>query len=184
MTARAQNRAGLMRRTAAACLALGLFAPAAATAQTTASFQVSAAIVPGCEVNGATPAAGASVGQIGTLDFGTHSALATGQVTATMVRSAGFTLACTPSVALAMTLDGGLHAAGGRNLQAQGGPERIAYRLYSDAAFSQELLTGQAVPLAFSTPSSVALPVYARLTLPGNARPAVYSDTVVVTLAW
>lgn len=183
MFARAQHRAGLACRTAAACLAPWLLATPAA-AETSAAFQVSASVVPGCEVNGGTPAPGASVGQIGTLDFGTHSALDTGQVTATMVRNAGFTLACTPTVALSMTLDGGLHTAGQRNLQAQDGAERIAYRLYRDAAFSQEFLTGQAVPVAFGTPSNVALPVYARLTLPGNARPAVYSDTVIVTLAW
>lgn len=183
MSARAKHRRGMKCRTAIAYLASWLFVPAAA-AETSATFQVSATVVPGCEVNGSTPAPGASVGQIGTLDFGSHPALATGQVTATMVRSAGFTLACTPSVALSMTLDGGLHAAGGRNLQAQGGPERIAYHLYGDAAFSQELLTGQAFPLTFSNPSAVAMPVYARLTLPGNARPAVYADTVVVTLAW
>lgn len=184
----AKCRIGAPGRAAAACLCPWIL-PQAAVADTSASFLVSAKIEAGCEVNGVVPAAGANVGQIGTLAFGEHSALATGPVTATMVQSGGFHLACTPTALPTMTLDGGLHggSAGSalRNLESPAGAaERIAYRLYRDAGFSQELLAGQAYAVPLGTPLAITLPIYGRLTLAGNRRAAVYSDTVVVTLTW
>lgn len=163
------------------CLSLCLTAPAAA--ETSASFQVSATIVPGCEINGSPPVAEQSVGGLGTLDFGEHSALATGMVSTSLAQNADLTLNCTPSVALTMSLGGGLHTAGARNLQEPGGG-RIAYRLYRDAAFGQELLANQFFPVSFAGPGAIALPIYGRLTLAGDSRPGTYTDTVIVTLAW
>lgn len=163
------------------CLSLCLAAPAAA--QTSASFQVNATIVPGCEINGSPPVAGQNIGGLGTLDFGSHSALATGPVSTSLAPNAGLTLSCTPSVTLTMSLGNGLHAAGVRNLQEPGGG-RIAYRLYRDAAFSQETLANQAFSVSFSGAGAIALPIFGRLTLPGNSSPGTYTDTVIVTLAW
>lgn len=155
-----------------------------AWAQPTASFQVSATIVPGCEIGGAPLAPGQSLGAVGTLDFGEHSALTTGPVSATLFQSTALQLACTPSVALTMSLNGGLHAGVSRNLQASAGPGRLAYRLYTDAGRTQELLVNQPVSLSFSNPQAISLSIYGELQLPGNSRPDVYSDTLVVTLAW
>ena len=188
MSAIAKFLIGAPGRAAAACLVPWLV-PQAAVADTSASFLASAKIEAGCEINGVVPAANASVGQIGTLAFGTHSALATGPVTATMVQNGGFKLSCTPSVGLTMSLDGGQHGGSQgsalRNLQAPGtGADRIEYRLYRDAGFSQELQAGQPYPIIFSNPLAITLPIYGRLILPGNRRPEVYSDTVVVTLTW
>ena len=179
---------GAPGRAAAACL-VPWFAPQAAVAETSASFLVSATIEAGCEVNGSVPAPNAGIGQIGTLAFGTHSALATGPVTATMVQSGGFPLACTPTALPTMTLDGGLHGGSTgsalRNLESPAGAaERIAYRLYRDAGFNQELLAGQAYAVSLDNPLAITLPIHGRLTLAGNRRAAVYSDTVVVTLTW
>lgn len=174
---------GCIGRTGSLCLALGLLI-SEARAETTASFQLSATVVEGCEINAALPANGQDIGQIGTIDFGSHSALSTETITAALVRNAGISLSCTPSVSLSMTLDGGLHADAARNLQHVGGPERIAYRLYGDASFTQELTANQPTPISFSNPEAIALPIYGQLTLPGDKPPGVYSDTVMLTLTW
>lgn len=174
----------LGRACAAACLGLGGCLASPALAGTTASFQVSATVVPGCEINGSAPAPSQNLGQLGTLNFGTHSALGTDTVTAVLVRNSGITLSCTPTVSLTMSLDGGQHAATTRNLQAAGGTERVAYRLYRDPGFGQELLANQGYGITFSDPYAVPLPIYGRLDLPGVRRPDVYRDTVTVTLTW
>lgn len=163
------------------CVSISLAAPAAA--QTSASFQVSATIVPGCEINGSPPTAGQNIGQMGSLDFGEHSALETGAVSASLTQNAGLALRCTPSVTLTMTLGAGLHAENSRNLQAPGGG-RIAYDLYNDPGFTQQLGVDQPVPISFAGPDVITLPIYGRLALaPGNP-PGTYTDTVIVTLAW
>lgn len=163
------------------CLSLFLITPA--SAQTSASFQVSATIVPGCEINGSPPVAGQGVGQVGVLDFGTHSALDTGPISVSLAQNAGLTFRCTPAVALTMALGGGLHAGNSRNVQETGGA-RLAYRLFRDAGFTQELAADQPIAVSFSGSGAVALPIYATLNLGAGNRPGTYTDTVVVTLAW
>lgn len=174
---------GRFGRTGELCLAFWLLL-GSARAETSASFDLSATIVEGCEVNATLPADGQDVGQIGTIDFGSHSALSTATLTAGLVQNGGLHLSCTPSVSLSMSVNGGLHADGSRNLQRSGNTDRIAYRLYGDAAFTQELLANQPVPISFSDPEAITLPVYGRLTLPGTRPPGVYNDTVMVTLSW
>jgi len=154
-----------------------------ATAQTSASFQVSATIVPGCEINGSPPTAGQGIGQAGVLDFGSHSALETGQISVSLAQNGGLTFRCTPTVALTMALGGGLHAGSSRNVQGPGGA-RLAYNLFRDAGFTQQLAVDQPVPISFSGPGAIALPIYGRLNLGTANRPGTYTDTVVVTLAW
>lgn len=165
-------------------LALCLAGAPAARAETSATFQASATIVSGCEVNGTLPSPGDAIGTLGTLDFGEHSALATGTVTAGLTANGSIALSCTPGVALTMSLDGGEHATTTRNLQAGSSAQRVSYRLYADAAFSQELLAGQAFAVNFSDPEHVSLPVYGRAALSGNGAVGTYSDTVAVTLNW
>lgn len=139
--------------------------------------------MPGCEINGSPPTAGQNIGQMGSLDFGEHSALETGAVSASLTQNAGLALRCTPSVTLTMTLGAGLHAENSRNLQAPGGG-RIAYDLYNDPGFTQQLGVDQPVPISFADPDVITLPIYGRLALaPGNP-PGTYTDTVIVTLAW
>lgn len=183
MRRQVENWTGLIGRIGGVCLAPCLQMPVAA-ADTMATFDLAATIVEGCEINATLPVDGQDVGQIGTLDFGSHSALSTETVTAALVQNAGLTLSCTSSVSLSMSLDGGLHADGSRNLQRSGDTDRIAYRLYGDSSFTQELLADQPVSISFGDPEAITLPVYGRLTLPGNSPPGIYSDTVMVTLSW
>lgn len=160
-----------------------MFLAAPAGAQTSASFQVSATVVPGCEINGSPPTPGQSVGQAGVLDFGTHSALETGAVSVSLAQNAGLTFRCTPSVTLTMAVGSGLHAGTSRNVQEPGG-RRIAYSLFRDPAFTQQLAVNEAVPVSFSGSGAIALPVYGRLNLGAGNWPGTYTDTVVVTLTW
>ncbi|WP_275228417.1 Csu type fimbrial protein [Novosphingobium album (ex Liu et al. 2023)] len=155
-----------------------------ARAETSATFDLAARIVAGCEINGDTAASGQAIGQTGTLDFGTHSALETGPVTAVMAWNSAVSMRCTPSVALTMAIGAGLHADSARNLQRQAGTSRIAYRLYRDAGFSQELIADQPVPISFSESLPITPAIYGRLVLPGDRPAGTYSDTVVVTFAW
>lgn len=158
--------------------------PSAAYAVTSASFQVSAIVVSGCEINGDLATGGELLGRVGTIDFGTHSALATGNITANMVQNSALTLSCTPGVALTMSLNGGLHATSSRNLQASGSAATIPYRLYRDAGLNQEFTINQAVSVTFADPQSIALPVYGQITLSGDKPPDTYSDTILLTLSW
>lgn len=145
---------------------------------------MTASVVDGCEINGALPANGQAVGEIGVLDFGSHSALAIETVTASLTSAAGLMLQCTPGVTLTMSTDGGLHDDGTRNLQDTAGTSRLPYRLYQDAGFSQEMLAGQASAVSFTAGEPVALLIYGRLSLTGTLPPGTYDDTVVVTLNW
>lgn len=149
-------------------------------APTTQSFTVSAQIVTGCGVAG-----GATSGLVfGTLDFGAHPAVATGDVSATTGGSA-LQIECSPGSALKMTIDGGAQPSAGntqRNLQGPAGA-LVAYRLYADAAHSQAIGIGQAVSIPVS--GAISLPVYGALTLPGGAMPAgTYTDVAQVTLSY
>lgn len=165
---------------------LGIVAaiPTPGTAATpTASFEVAATIVSGCEINGAA-ADGGDLGRYGTVDFGTHSALKAETVTATVTPEASVTLACTPGVSLTVSLDGGLHGDGSRNMKAAGGNALQPYKLFSDAGHTQEYGVGQSHSFEVASSQAIALPIYGRTDLGGQNPPDVYSDTVVVTLSW
>ncbi|MBN3787164.1 spore coat U domain-containing protein [Burkholderia sp. Ac-20353] len=165
--------------------ALALALPVAGIADTvlprTQTFTVSAQIVAGCGVVGGGSGTGLD---FGTLDFGTHPAIATGQANATTGGSA-LQIECSPGTTLKMTVDGGIHPTLGntqRNL-ANAGSRLIAYRLYADASRTNALAVGQAVSIAVS--GTVSLPIYGALTLPGGNTPAgTYIDTAQVTLSY
>lgn len=176
-------RSGVCAGLGAGLLALAAV-PLGAQAETTASFGVSAQVVSGCEINGALPTNGQSIGTVGTLDFGSHPALETGLVTASLLPATGLAVRCTPGVSLLMSTDGGTHNNGLRNLQLNAGTVRQPYRLYRDAARSQEWLAGQAVAISFTAGADISLPIYAGLVLSGTLPPGTYTDTVVITLNW
>lgn len=77
-----------------------LFTPFA-QAVTTQSFLVAATITPGCSVTAGTG------GVLGSLNFGTRSGVATGQVSTSFVPNGSLSIACTPGVSLSMSIDGG-----------------------------------------------------------------------------
>nr|WP_321891688.1 spore coat U domain-containing protein [Burkholderia cenocepacia] len=167
------------------CLFCAFVLPTASLADTavptTQAFTVSAQIVAGCGVAGG----GASTGlNFGTLDFGAHSAIATGDVNAA---TSGSTLRieCSPGSTLKMTVDGGSRPSVGntqRNLQGPGGAQ-VAYRLYADAARTQAIGIGQTVSIPVS--GTTNLPIFGALTLPGGAVPAgTYTDVAQITLSY
>lgn len=142
-------------------------------------FQVTAVIQNGCLVSGNT---GTPV--FGTLNFGTQPTLSTQTISASLVSNPSYQLNCTPNMSLTMSLDGGQNYNGGRRLARTAGGT-LLYQLYSDAAYQNAIQTNQAVTLSsVGTGTNITLPIYGRVTLPGNARPGTYTDTVVVTLSW
>ncbi|MGE8323701.1 MAG: spore coat U domain-containing protein [Pseudomonas sp.] len=146
-------------------------------AATTSNFTVTAQIVAGCLVVG-------GVSQYGTLDYGSHSALATGALS-TSLGGTTVTFQCTPGVALSMSLGGGQNSASGtRNLKRTGGTEVLAYQLYQDAAFSQSLGIGQSVAVSYTDPTTIKLPVYGQVQLSGLLPAGTYTDVVQVTVTW
>lgn len=149
------------------------------------TFQVSATITEGCLVNGSGQSGG-NVGELGQLDFGTASALSEAVQVASVVQTGGVVLDCTPGIALTMRVDGGLHAAGGtRRLERSGGGETLTYALFTDAGLQQPIGIDEPVSFDVDTGSTtVALPVYGRLALPGNVPAGSYTDRLTVTLEW
>ncbi|MBF5014017.1 spore coat U domain-containing protein [Burkholderia pseudomultivorans] len=168
-----------------ACVLGAVVLPAASLADTavptTATFTVSAQVVAGCGVAGGGAGSGLN---FGTLDFGAHPAIATGDLSAA---TSGSTLQieCSPGSTLKMSVDGGGQPSAGntqRNLQGPGGA-RVAYRLYADAAHTRAIGIGQAVSIPVS--GTTSLPIYGALTLPGGAVPAgTYTDVAQVTLSY
>lgn len=145
------------------------------TAATSQSFQVSATVTAGCLVVG-------GVSDYGSLAFGSHSALSTSTVSA--VLTGGVQLQCTPGVTLNMTVDGGQYNSSGRHMQLNSGSERVAYQLYSDAAYSQSLGISQSVAVAYSDANHISLPIYGRVQLSGSQPGGTYSDVLQVQLSW
>lgn len=146
-------------------------------AATTSTFQVSATVTAGCLVVG-------GVSTYGNLDFGSHSALSTGNVS-TALGGTTVTLQCTPGVSLSMRLNGGQNSAAGmRNLKRSSGTSRVAYQLFGDSGLSQVLGIDQSVAVSYSDATAIKLPVYARAQLTGNLPAGSYTDVVQVVLSF
>lgn len=184
----AKRRHPLFRPLAAliALVASGTALSSPAMAETTAEFDVTARIVPGCLVDGI--GGNGHAGAIGMLDFGSDSTFSTATHGAAMTASQAIRLRCTPGVTLTMSVDGGSHAdLGSRHLRHEtDGAARIAYSVCRDAGCSQPIAIGGSAAVAVTGANSedVRLPLYASLTLPGALPPGTYADTLTVTLSW
>ncbi|TDF81519.1 spore coat U domain-containing protein [Pseudomonas sp. H9] len=167
-----------MRRPLSVLLAgLLCLAPAPLPAALTSTFQVSAQVVAGCLVVG-------GVSTYGNLDFGNYSALISGPVT-TALSGTTVTLQCTPGVNLSMSINAGQNSSSGsRNLKRSSSSQLVAYQLFSDAGFSQNLGIDQSVALSYSDANTIKLPVYARAQLTGTLPAGSYTDVVQVQLTW
>ena len=108
-------------------LTFGLLMVPIAGAVTSQSFKVSATIVPGCAV------ATGNGGLLGTLDFGTHTGVESAQVSTSFVPNGALSIACTPGVALSMSINGGQNYSSVRRMKRSGGTEMVGYRLYSSS---------------------------------------------------
>lgn len=149
-------------------------------AVTTQSFQVNATVTPGCSV------AAGSGGLLGTLNFGTHTGVESGQVSTQFVPNGALSIACTPGVALSMSIDGGQHYTSVRNMQRAGATSLVAYRLYSSSslAANSEIGVNQAVSVTYSNSNNIALPLFGVALLTGFSPAGNYSDQLTVTLSW
>jgi len=155
-----------------------------ARAETSKTFAVSATIAAGCAVDGLGTSGNA--GTIGSLTFPSQPSVATTTVQASLAGTQAITLRCTPGVSLTMSIDGGLHQAAGRTLQLGATTNRLAYGLCADAACGQAIGINQATAITVTSANmnDVRLPIYGRLTLPGNRPPGTYTDTLTITLSW
>jgi spore coat protein U-like protein len=149
------------------------------------SIPVSAEIVPGCAVVGSSASQGLAMG---TIAFGTHSAVASGTVRAAAVVGGAnaMRLECTPGLTLQVTIDAGQHAAGGqRRLARANTTGGISYGVFIDPQGSTPLAANTAVPLAVPASGFLDLPIHGIATLPGGGVwPGTYSDLLQVTVVW
>ncbi|KOC90179.1 fimbrial protein [Winslowiella iniecta] len=162
------------------CILL-MFYVSSAQSLPTQNIQVSASIVAGCVVSGT------NTGVFGTLDFGTHSGVMSGSVSASYVQSTTINLACTPNTTLNMSINGGTHSATNtRNLKIANFSDLVSYRLYTNANHTavSEIPIDQNVALTYSNANNITLPIYGLLQLNGVKRAGNYSDTLTVTLSW
>lgn len=157
-----------------------LLAAGGAGAVTTQSFQVNATITPGCSV------VAGSGGLLGTLNFGTHTGVESGSVNTSFVPNGSLSIACTPGVALSMSIDGGQHYTSVRNMQRAGGTSQVAYRLYSSSslAANSEIGVNQSVSVAYTNSNNIALPLFGVALLTGFSPAGNYADQLTVTLTW
>jgi spore coat protein U-like protein len=179
----ARGRAGALHLLLPAVLLAALSGPA--SSETSAGFQVSATLVAGCAVDGVGMEGDA--GSFGVLDFGEGMALATTGHSASLAASQTLVLRCTPGTSLTMSIGPGLNAEGGlRHLRVGTGTDKLPYRLYRDAAFTQEIGIDvpQGISITGDNMNDVHLPVHGHLVLPGARSPGTYTDTLVVTLQW
>lgn len=152
----------------------------AAGAVTSQSFKVSATIVPGCAVSTG------SGGVFGTLDFGTHNGVESAPVSTSFVPNGALSIACTPGVALSMSINGGQNYSSARRMKRSGGTEVVGYRLYSSSslAANSEIGVNQAIPVAYTNSNNIALPLFGVALLTGFSPAGTYSDQLTVTLSW
>lgn len=165
-------------------IVLGLFPIASLLAQPQASFAVSATITEGCLVNNGMPVDGATLGTLGNLDFGTHSALSQASVSASVLINNSVSLNCTPGINLGISINGGLYEmASLRYMRNSSSGDSLTYELFADALGQQAIAIGVPVNVDTNT-NDIQLPIHGRVNLPGNASPGLYQDTLTVTLEW
>ena len=161
-------------------LIVGLLMAPAAEAVTSQSFKVSATIVPGCAVSTG------SGGLLGTLNFGTHTGVESAPVSTSFVPNGALSIACTPGVALSMSINGGQNYASVRRMTRNGGNDVVGYRLYSSSslAANSEIGVNQAIPVTYTNSNNIALPLFGVALLTGFSPAGTYSDQLTVTLSW
>jgi spore coat protein U-like protein len=158
----------------------GMMIALPASAVTTQSFQVGATITPGCSVASGTG------GIFGSLNFGSHTGVENGVRSSALLPDTSLALACTPGVALSMTIDGGKNYTTVRNMVRTGSTEAVPYRLYTSGALTAntEILVNQAVAITYSNSNNITLPIFGAAQLTGFSPAGTYTDQLTVTLSW
>ncbi len=154
--------------------------PAAALTVSGKSFQVGATITPGCSVTSGTGSV------FGTFNFGSHSGVESGVASAAFIANGSLSLACTPGVALSMSINGGQNYTTVRRMVRSGGSEAVPYRLYTSSSLSasSEIPVNQPVTIAYTDSNNIALPLYGAAQLTGFSPAGTYTDQLTVTLSW
>lgn len=149
---------------------------------TTATIDVSATVVQGCQVYLA-PNQKAGI-PLGVLDFGTHPPTRTGTVSVMAAGGAAQAqIQCTPGTTMKIVADAGQHAVNAQR-HLSNGLLRIPYTLTLMWGNNPALAPLAEVNMLMGT-APAALPVQGTVTFPGNGLlPGIYSDTVQVTLSW
>lgn len=165
----------------------GLWSPHAFSQPTGpgADFDVNAIVVPGCLINGVP--AGTSLGRIAILDFGSAPASSAATRTASTLATQAFSMRCTPNTQLTITLNGGRNPGpSSRRLRLGNSSYMVDYSLCRDASCAPPIALSDTSTrnLSASDAADVRLVYYARLTLPTNLPPGLYTDDITVTLSW
>ena len=161
-------------------LIVGLMMSPGVGAVTSQSFRVSATVVPGCSVSTGTG------GRFGMLDFGTRNGVDSTPVSTSFVADGALSIACTPGVALSMSINGGQNYSTVRRMKRSNGADVVGYRLYSSSslAANSEIGVNQAIPVTYSNSNNIALPLFGVALLTGFSPAGTYSDQLTVTLSW
>lgn len=133
-------------------------------------FSASASVPHHCSINAATD-----------LDFGSVPGL----IENPHDQTSSVTVTCTGRTAWRMSMDDGLHAAGGqRRMRRDGGTDHVRYELYGNPGRTQRWGADSTGLTGTGTGSSQTLTVYGRVP-GGQAVPAGrYSDTITVTVTY
>lgn len=157
------------------------FVTAAAADLKTATVDVTATLQPAC-LAGTTSSGAVS---FGTLNFGNQVFLTRSVgVSATAIGAGAIDIKCNAGVAYKVLLSAGNSGsvADRRMTRAETG-ETIRYNLFVDAAYAV-VWDNQTGVSATATGSTEILPVYGRINPQPTPSPGVYSDTILVTVAW
>ena len=149
----------------------------------TGTIAVALNVTNACVVNGAAAPA-ANIGSLGGIQFPDQPGIF-GNVDSQLVGSLGtLQVQCSPDVAPVLTIGTGTHDNAGKRQLASNG-NTVAYRLFTDAARTNEIGIGQQLSLGVMSTAAVSVPIYARVTSAGKILAAgSYTDTVQVTLTW
>ena len=107
-------------------------------------------------------------------------------VSTSFVADGALSIACTPGVALSMSINGGQNYSSVRRMTRSGGTEVVGYRLYSSSslAANSEIGVNQAIPITYTNSNNIALPLFGVALLTGFSPSGTYSDQLTVTLSW
>ena len=174
------------RQASLAALALAAFASLSAPAhagQTVGTIDLELNVTNACAVNGASSVQ-SDIGSAGKITFadqpGTFAS-----VDGQFVGSLGnLSILCSPGSTPVLTVGAGNHDSSGSHYL-NSGTSNVAYRLFTDAARTDEITIGRQIALGTATSAAIAIPIYARATHTGSVLPAgKYTDTVQIVLTF
>ena len=166
------------------------FVPEARAGSVSGNIDTTITIGTGCSVSNGTLNGGQN--QFGSVDFGEHALLVNNIDADAAAATGGGPIQVTCSLALgyAVGIDYGQHASGNQRRMALGVLDSIDYGLFKDPARTQpwgpigsgsEMLGLVALATAFDVPIHGRVPPQG---VSGIKVPGVYTDTVVMTVAW